>query len=155
MAYADLLKDTRWQQKRLETLADAKWLCESCEERKEGVPLHVHHKVYRRGAKPWEYDREDLSVLCEPCHKTFTVAFRLLEAAVYAAKAEGDVCAAEYFAGLLEATVRPNGRIKVETHEQARGIGETCKATAEEILAAASESPDGCIVPVDILLSKG
>lgn len=43
---------------------------------KKGVPtvlgieiiLHVHHKYYIRGRKPWEYDDDALITLCNWCH---------------------------------------------------------------------------------------
>ena len=66
--YAELLLDPRWQRKRLEALNAYNWRCDRC-----GSPestLHVHHKMYRKGAKPWEYDVSELVVLCDPCHKT-------------------------------------------------------------------------------------
>lgn len=30
--------------------------------------LHVHHKYYEPGKKPWEYPDEALITLCESCH---------------------------------------------------------------------------------------
>jgi hypothetical protein len=69
-AYSDLLKDPRWQKKRLEVLEAAGWSCERCGDKTR--TLHVHHKKYRRGADPWEYDREELQSLCEPCHVEVT-----------------------------------------------------------------------------------
>ena len=66
MSYADLLKDPRWQRKRLEVLEAAGWKCSSCDESTR--ELHVHHKRYIKGKMPWEYEWEDLIVLCKPCH---------------------------------------------------------------------------------------
>lgn len=66
MAYSDDLKDPRWQRKRLERLQLAAWCCEDCDS--DAKTLHVHHKFYRRGAKPWEYEDHELLVLCEDCH---------------------------------------------------------------------------------------
>ena len=37
------------------------------EENIEG--LNVHHKLYVRGKKPWEYSEDHLITLCESCHK--------------------------------------------------------------------------------------
>lgn len=31
--------------------------------------LNVHHPRYINGRMPWEYDNDELMVLCEPCHK--------------------------------------------------------------------------------------
>jgi hypothetical protein len=67
MSYSDLLKDPRWQRKRLEILQRDDWKCVEC--RSMDRTLHVHHKLYRKGAKPWEYSDEELHTLCEDCHE--------------------------------------------------------------------------------------
>lgn len=65
--YLELLKDPRWQRKRLEKLQSANWRCENCF---DGTKcLNVHHLEYKRGAMPWEYELRELQVLCEKCHK--------------------------------------------------------------------------------------
>lgn len=64
--YWELLKDPRWQKKRLEVLNDANWTCEKC--KSADKTLHVHHKLYEKGLKPWEYENELLQCLCETCH---------------------------------------------------------------------------------------
>ncbi len=35
----------------------------------EFLRLNVHHKCYRRGREPWEYDEKELITLCPDCHK--------------------------------------------------------------------------------------
>lgn len=65
--YSELLKDPRWQRRRLEILNRANFQCEECEA--DNQTLHVHHKLYRKGAKPWEYAPEELQCLCEDCHR--------------------------------------------------------------------------------------
>lgn len=67
MTYADLLKDPRWQKKRLEVFQAAYFTCELCGD--ERTTLHVHHLRYRRGRMPWEYPLADLLCLCETCHR--------------------------------------------------------------------------------------
>ena len=64
--YYKLLKDPRWQKRRLEILEQAEFRCIQCES--EEKTLHVHHTIYRKGKKPWEYSDHDLQVLCESCH---------------------------------------------------------------------------------------
>jgi len=64
--YSELLRDPRWQKKRLEVLESTGWACEFCGA--EGSTLHVHHKHYVQGRNPWEYDDTQLAVLCEDCH---------------------------------------------------------------------------------------
>jgi hypothetical protein len=64
--YSELLRDPRWQKKRLEVLQFKDWTCESCYA--VDVTFHVHHKHYVQGRNPWEYDADQLAVLCEDCH---------------------------------------------------------------------------------------
>ncbi len=67
MTYIEQLRHPNWQKKRLETLEDASWECENCGDKE--MTLNVHHKRYIKGRMAWEYERELLEVLCEPCHK--------------------------------------------------------------------------------------
>ena len=64
--YAELLKDPRWIKKRNEILTRDKNTCQFCG--CQNRYLHVHHKRYIKGLKPWEYDDDDLITLCERCH---------------------------------------------------------------------------------------
>ena len=66
-AYAEKLKDPRWQRKRLEVFDLAGWACECCDSTDK--TLHVHHKQYIKGREPWEYEPDQLSALCEDCHE--------------------------------------------------------------------------------------
>jgi hypothetical protein len=65
--YIELLRDPRWQKKRLLKLEAAGWHCERCCD--GSTMLQVHHKRYIKGRMPWEYDDAELAVLCEPCHE--------------------------------------------------------------------------------------
>ena len=67
MSYYDLLKDPRWQKKRLEIFNRDNWACQICGEKK--ATLHVHHKIYLKNKNPWEYPDELLATLCEHCHQ--------------------------------------------------------------------------------------
>ena len=70
MKYEDLLKDPRWQKRRLEIMQRDNFTCQHCGNGlNDGVPLNVHHIRYRRNLMPWEYDDADLTTLCEKCHK--------------------------------------------------------------------------------------
>lgn len=68
--YAEMLKDPRWQKKRLEVMQRDGFRCQHCLSNKK--ELQVHHIVYRKGAKPWEYDNKDLITLCKQCHELET-----------------------------------------------------------------------------------
>lgn len=67
MKYSDQLRDPRWQRKRLEIMEAADFACENC----GGTDkmLAVHHRLYVKGRKAWEYERELLECLCEDCHQ--------------------------------------------------------------------------------------
>ena len=71
-AYARLLKDRRWYEKRIEILKRDNYKCTECG---SGDNLCVHHKYYLKNAKnnyfvyPWDYPNEALTTLCKECHK--------------------------------------------------------------------------------------
>lgn len=65
-SYSDLLKSPKWQRKRLEIMKRDNFKCSACDN--EELPLHVHHKEYIDGMKPWEYESNQLITLCEDCH---------------------------------------------------------------------------------------
>lgn len=75
--YAELLRDPRWQKKRLEVLQAAGWLCSSCFDSE--TELHVHHLRYRWNVKPWEYSNDELKCLCKTCHSAETEAWSMLK----------------------------------------------------------------------------
>lgn len=66
LAYLKLLKNPKWQKKRLEILQSRKWECEACGATEEC--LHVHHNKYVYSRMPWDYEDSDFVVLCEHCH---------------------------------------------------------------------------------------
>lgn len=68
--YWQLLRDPRWQRKRLEIMERAGFQCEEC--RAADKTLNVHHTHYVKGRKPWEYQNTDLRCLCEDCHGATT-----------------------------------------------------------------------------------
>jgi hypothetical protein len=86
-SYAEKLKDPRWQKKRLEALSNADFCCEACCD--STSTLHVHHKQYFKGREPWEYDVEQLGVLCESCHAEHHSSDDLLSVACSYAPIDG------------------------------------------------------------------
>ena len=70
-AYAEKLKDPRWQRRRLEILERDDFSCQACGA--EDKTLHVHHKWYV--GEPWEAPDEALETLCEPCHTSGNTAW--------------------------------------------------------------------------------
>ena len=65
--YSELLKDPRWQKKRLEIFNRDKFRCRTCSS--DVKTLNVHHLIYLRNTEPWDYPNELLFTVCEGCHK--------------------------------------------------------------------------------------
>ena len=68
--YSELLRSPLWQKKRLKILERDGFTCQHCGSRER--ELQVHHRVYHKGAKPWEYDDSELITLCNQCHEVET-----------------------------------------------------------------------------------
>ncbi len=66
-AYQQLLRDPRWQKKRLQVFARDKWACLDCGATSK--ELQVHHKWYLAGKRPWEVPMQALVTLCVTCHR--------------------------------------------------------------------------------------
>jgi len=66
MNYSEKLRDPRWQKKRLEILELGEWKCKFCTDTKES--LHVHHLMYHDKLEPWQYENNEMVVLCATCH---------------------------------------------------------------------------------------
>jgi hypothetical protein len=71
-SYYELLKDPRWQKMRLKVMERDGFRCDHCDSVDNS--LNVHHLIYIKNAKPWEYDPDDLLTLCEGCHRNLTNA---------------------------------------------------------------------------------
>jgi hypothetical protein len=65
--YFQDLKNPKWQQKRLEIMKRDEFTCKDCGAK--DTELQVHHKVYTKDAKPWEYNNRTLITLCKKCHE--------------------------------------------------------------------------------------
>ena len=65
--YSELLKDPRWQKKRLEIMERDDFACQICTDKKS--MLTVHHIYYKKHLKPWEYREKAYLTLCDRCHK--------------------------------------------------------------------------------------
>lgn len=68
--YAELLKDPRWQKKRLEVMQRDNFTCQHCGA--QDKELQVHHLIYHKDYKPWEYQSDELITLCSKCHENET-----------------------------------------------------------------------------------
>lgn len=64
--YNRLLEDKRWKEFRLKVLSERGDKCECC----GGTHiLQIHHTFYISGKMPWEYNIDDMRVLCKKCHQ--------------------------------------------------------------------------------------
>jgi hypothetical protein len=70
--YEQLLRDPRWQRRRLDIFNRDNFACQACCETTR--ELHVHHVRYI-GGPPWESPSEDLQTLCSDCHTNEGIAF--------------------------------------------------------------------------------
>jgi len=94
--YSELLKDPRWQKVRLRKLESAEWKCERCYDSE--TMLSVHHKRYLKGRMPWEYDEQELAVLCQPCHEVEHEQKSVRDALIARLDPDGPRSASEFFA---------------------------------------------------------
>lgn len=65
--YTEMLRDPRWQRKRLEVMQRDGFACRACSSTTK--TLNVHHNLYfGHGHPPWQYPDQTLITLCEDCH---------------------------------------------------------------------------------------
>ncbi|MFA5300864.1 MAG: hypothetical protein WC389_21955 [Lutibacter sp.] len=93
--YIELLKDPRWQRKRLEILNRDNFTCIICNDSKSN--LQVHHKYYIKSLDPWEYDSFAYLTLCEDCHKDIEIKKEMLNRFLY-----GKFCTPDHLYQLTE-----------------------------------------------------
>lgn len=67
--YAEKLHDPRWELFRQRAFRKHGLECRQCGEDKPATERnHVHHLRYINGREPWEYEIEDVMILCKECH---------------------------------------------------------------------------------------
>ena len=79
-SYSELLKDPRWQKKRLEVLERDGFKCQWCLSGED--ELHVHHSFYDWKLKPWEYQMRYLHTLCSDCHEAAETALKMVRSVI-------------------------------------------------------------------------
>jgi len=116
MTYAEQLAHPKWQRKRLDTLNAAGWKCANCAA--GDVTLHVHHRRYIKGRMAWEYEEDELSVLCKDCHQS---EHEIKEAAarVMQIRFAEDVLVEDFSFGFLTGMMAPFGEVTKEDVELA------------------------------------
>jgi len=66
MDYKEQISHPKWQKKRLEILERDEFKCRYCNN--SNSSLHVHHLVYHKNKKIWEYENNLLITYCKDCH---------------------------------------------------------------------------------------
>lgn len=102
MTYSQQLADPRWQRRRLERLSVSNFSCDDCGS--EVDQLHVHHRHYFKGRMAWEYDDNELQVLCKTCHAGHHKAETAVKEAL-SRSCMGDSVFSGLVAGFLEANL--------------------------------------------------
>lgn len=80
--YKKLLRDPRWQKRRLEVLNAANWKCEDAGCQRNDSLLEVHHCYYIWGRDPWDYPRDCFIALCGGCHEKRQAIERTIKVSV-------------------------------------------------------------------------
>lgn len=127
-SYSDLLKDPRWQRRRLEVLEASGFACDECGNDRN--TLHVHHRAYRKGAMPWEYGEEELECLCEICHKYKTDLINEIKTLI----GSMDIALMEMVLGYcygLRIHLGINSSINVRSEHHAEGLIDTVRCEAK------------------------
>ena len=68
VGYCEYIRSSAWRTKASVAKERASWRCQLCNEHKDNVQLHAHHRTYERLG----HERiEDITVLCADCHAKF------------------------------------------------------------------------------------
>ena len=80
VSYKEQLADGRWLKRKNEILERDNYTCQQC-----GATFHlnVHHKLYLKDRKAWEYPSEILITLCERCHNIEHCSYKPYVGQVY------------------------------------------------------------------------
>ena len=123
-------RDPRWQRIRLEVMQEAGFQCQECYSETE--TLNVHHRLYRKGADPWEYDLDELVCLCHNCHQYIhQIKTRLNAALAYQSAGMLD-----YLVGYAEASLceGPEGKLHIASALMAEGIADVFGIQLDEVI---------------------
>lgn len=129
--YYELLKDPRWQKKRLEVMNAAEFTCEVCGSTDR--MLSIHHSYYEKGLKPWEYPSQSLHCLCDECHKNVQDFNALLQRQIGELDLTEHEIAYGYLLGLQMSSC-PHVVAEVFSFEVAQGIADAWQIRPEQIL---------------------
>lgn len=129
--YYELLKDPRWQRKRLEIMKLANFHCQQCDA--EDKTLNVHHSFYEKGLYPWQYPEESLYCLCEDCHKKAQDIKTLINRQLGKVSLEFHEQVLGYLMG-MEMADCPHVMAEVFSYEVAAGVADAWELKAEQVI---------------------
>lgn len=123
-------KDPRWQKRRLEIMSLYSFRCAHCDAGDK--TLNVHHKIYRKGRDPWDYDDHELQCLCEDCHEeSHKLHKSLKECIAYLDDSSVDVVLGYVRAHM--ASEHPDAKMYIQTAEQLMGVADFACATDRQV----------------------
>lgn len=83
--YARKLKTPQWAEFRERIFSEdrefGEYPCEYCGDLTWGR-YHAHHRGYVSGREPWQYNREEMSILCRRCHDDIHRWLKRIESAI-------------------------------------------------------------------------
>ena len=133
--YWELLKDPRWQRKRLEVMERADFRCEDCH--KKDKTLTVHHTYYEFGLDPWDYPTKHLRCLCEDCHKIAQFQYKQIKRLLGDMSPHTTERLLLYATALAATDPRQDGdgyEFQFDNYSQAEGIADAFNLTPDEVI---------------------
>ncbi len=135
--YFELLRDPRWQRRRLEIMERDSWTCKYCGDSTKN--LQVHHSSYIYGRMPWEYSDESLHTLCDKCHEEETALSRTFKRVMLFLPPGNMERLIGYVMGMVVSRWElPEAEpVPVDSHNQAQGLADFFGVTDEEVIDSA------------------
>ncbi len=138
--YWQLLRDPRWQRKRLEIMQRDKFMCCDCGAKES--TLNVHHAYYRKGADPWDYPSFMLRTLCEFCHNERHIKTNELLTMIGQQSLHELECVVGYMKGMMRD--EGIGGPPIETYSEAIGFAHYWKMDHKDVWAKAKADMEEC-----------
>lgn len=123
-----------WQKRRLEIMQRAKFKCQDCGAADK--TLNVHHTIYFRDRKVWEYTDVTLRCLCEGCHVERHDTLDVIRVALGLLKPDAMKRVEGYVKGLL---MKQHPQLKSLVHggkHAAAGLADACSGVSDALAQA-------------------
>lgn len=131
-------KDPRWQMRRLEVMQRFGFSCAVC--LRSDKELHVHHKHYVTGRKPWEYADDELLCVCKDCHEQYTELSREIRASLGALDYGEQMQVLGYIQAMSAVYELPShDRITIKNGQYAKGVADFLATTPEAVQKIAAK----------------